>query len=109
MRVTGWFVVMLSLVCAQLTIAAEKKDAPLFDEKQMPADDQIEPSIVITEDKAIVIKEYRVKGQLYMIEIQPKKGRSYYLVDTDGDGSLETRRGEMSPDFLIPSWVLLKW
>lgn len=100
---------MLTLLLLSFAHGAETGEAPLFEKQQVPADDRIEPSIVITEDESITIKEYRVKGELYMIEIQPKKGRPYYLVDSDGDGSLDSRYGEMAPDFLIPSWIILKW
>lgn len=56
-----------------------------------------------------VISEFRINGQLYMIRVTPKKGVPYYLVDSDGDGKLETRWNELAPKLLIPSWVLLRW
>lgn len=55
------------------------------------------------------IDEFRVNGQLYMIRVNPSKGPSYYLVDADGDGSLETRQNDLAPDLLIPAWVLKRW
>lgn len=55
------------------------------------------------------ISELRINGQLYMIRVTPNKGPSYYLVDSDGDGSLETRRNELDSGLLIPSWVLKRW
>ncbi|MDH4274817.1 MAG: DUF2782 domain-containing protein, partial [Gammaproteobacteria bacterium] len=39
----------------------------------------------------------------------PHKGYPYYLVDSDGDGAFETRQTELSPDMLIPRWVLFKF
>ena len=68
----------------------------------------LEPGIVIAPDKKTTIKEYKVNGQTYMIVITPKKGIPYYLVDTDGDGNLETRH-EIGPNILIPSWVIMRW
>lgn len=56
-----------------------------------------------------LINEFRINGQLYMIRVTPQKGAPYYLVDSDGDGDLETRWNELAPDLLIPSWVLLRW
>jgi hypothetical protein len=74
-----------------------------------PVENQIlEPSVIITPNKKTTIKEYKVNGQVYMIVITPKKGVPYYLVDTDGDGNLETRH-EIGPNILIPSWVILRW
>jgi hypothetical protein len=55
------------------------------------------------------IEEYRAGGVLYMIKINPAKGVSYYLVDTDGDGNLETRYSDLQSGMLIPAWVLLRW
>lgn len=55
------------------------------------------------------VEEYRAGGVLYMIKINPAKGRSYYLVDTDGDGALETRYNDLQSGLLIPAWVLLRW
>lgn len=102
--------VMLGFMAQVHAAAPEEKEAPLYDSRQAaPEDERIEPSVVITEDESITIKEYRVKGELYMIEILPRKGRPYYLVDSDGDGSLDSRYGELTPNFLIPSWVILKW
>jgi len=56
-----------------------------------------------------VISEFRINGQLYMIRVTPKKGLPYYLVDSDGDGNLETRWNELAPELLIPAWVLKRW
>ena len=44
-----------------------------------------------------------------MIKVNPAKGVSYYLVDTDGDGNLETRYNDLQSGMLIPAWVLLRW
>ncbi len=55
------------------------------------------------------VEEYRLGGVLYMIKIMPTKGAPYYLVDTDGDGNLETRYNDLQVGLLIPAWVLLRW
>ena len=65
--------------------------------------------IRIYSDKNNMIKEYRANGRVYMIQITPKKGRPYYLVDADGDGEFDTRRNDLSPNLKIPSWVLFSW
>ena len=44
-----------------------------------------------------------------MIKVTPEKGFSYYLVDSDGDGRLDTRRNALEPNFLVPQWTLLRW
>ena len=64
--------------------------------------ESIEPEITIIQE------EYRANGQLYMIKITPDIGPSYYLMDTDGDGSLETTKHNLAnPE--VPNWILLEW
>ena len=75
----------------------------------LPAEDSLEPEVVISPSKDEQIREYRVNGQLYMIEITPTKGPVYYLVDMDGDGLLDTRQGGTESELVIPRWTLLKW
>lgn len=72
-------------------------------------DAELAPEITITERGDTTIEEYRLNGQLYMIKIVPKKGVPYYLVDSNGDGLMSRRFNDLSPGFLIPSWVLLRW
>jgi hypothetical protein len=55
------------------------------------------------------VEEYRMGGVLYMVKVNPVKGTSYYLVDSDGDGSLETRYSDRQSGLAIPAWVLLRW
>lgn len=67
------------------------------------------PGVTIIQRGQETIQEYRVGNQLYMVKMMPAKGAPYYLVDTDGDGSLETRRSDLDPDVLTPQWVLFRW
>lgn len=68
----------------------------------------VEPQVTIIRREREVIEEYRVGGQLYMVRITPQAGPAYFLIDTDGDGSLETRKHALSnPE--IPQWVLFRW
>lgn len=86
---------------------ARTQDTPAQDEKKEEEESGEKVRIKGGEDE--VISEFRINGQLYMIRVTPKKGVPYYLVDSDGDGKLETRWNELAPDLLIPSWVLLRW
>lgn len=76
-----------------------------------PTLEELESSgeVVIRGSESGLINEFRINGQLYMIRITPKKGLPYYLVDSDGDGNLETRWNDLAPELLIPAWVLLRW
>jgi len=67
------------------------------------------PEVTIRRVETGVIREFRLGGNLYMIEILPSVGPSYFLVDTGGDGRLETRYNDLDPRISIPAWVLLRW
>ena len=56
-----------------------------------------EPEVRIITRPQETVEEYRVGGALYMIKITPKQGVAYYLVDTDGDGNLETLKPSAAP------------
>lgn len=81
---------------------------PQQDAVDTPPNTELEPQVVIKRRGKDVIQEYRVNGHLYMVKITPSKGRPYYLIDTDGDGNLETYRNELA-DPIVPQWPLLRW
>ena len=47
-----------------------------------------------TEANGDVVAEYRIQGQLRMVRVQPQRGPTYYLVDSNGDGRLDSSKGE---------------
>ena len=59
--------------------------------------------VTIEGSKPGIVEELRVNGQLYAIRVTPKHGVPYYLVDSDGDGNLETRKNDTDSDLLIPA------
>lgn len=67
-----------------------------------------QPEVRIIRKKEAVIEEYRVNGRLRFIKITPSIGNPYYMVDTDGDGVLETREDNFSNP-PINQWILLEW
>jgi len=67
-----------------------------------------EPEVTIIRRKETLIEEYRHGGTVYMIKITPKRGYPYYLIDSDGDGSLETRRNELDNPEVV-QWRLFSW
>ncbi|MGV6850600.1 MAG: DUF2782 domain-containing protein [bacterium] len=76
-------------------------------EKIRPADD-FAPTVNITTKDDRIIEEYRVKGSIVMVRVTPKRGAPYYLVDTDGDGSLDSRTSDL--DVVQPvMWKLFNW
>jgi len=74
-----------------------------------PAGESVEPQVTIVQHEKETVEEFRIHNQLYMIKVTPKKGKPYYLVDSDGDGKLDSRSNELDPKILIPAWVIFKW
>ncbi|UYG07463.1 DUF2782 domain-containing protein [Halomonas sp. M4R1S46] len=66
----------------------------------------VEPDITIRQEEDRTIREYRVNGELYAIEIRPSTGPSYYLVDHDGDGNFERQQGDR---IAVPQWVIKRF
>lgn len=66
----------------------------------------VTPDITIRQEDDRTIREYRVNGQLYAIEIQPAVGPAYYLVDHDGDGDFTRHQSER---IAVPEWVLKRF
>lgn len=97
--------VVLFLLCVAPLWAQDVIQQQTVDE----AEEVLEPKVTIHEDGRGVIEEYRLNGSLYMIKVTPSMGLPYYLIDTDGDGELESRRNELDPDVMIPAWMILRW
>ena len=63
-------------------------------------------SVVIRAGDDRTIKEYRIGGFLYAIQVIPKIGPPYYLVAADNQGNFFRTD---KPEMLIPSWTLFEW
>ena len=73
------------------------------------SDETLEPEVTIIQRQEQTVEEYRINGQLYMVKVTPRKGFAYYLLDTDGDGDLDSRQDELSPRLMVPHWVIMRW
>jgi hypothetical protein len=70
----------------------------------------LEPDVRIVRREGATVTEYRVNGRLRAIKVQPDGDfPPYFLFDTDGNGTLESRRNRFDPDLLIPHWVIFSW
>lgn len=69
----------------------------------------IEPEVTIIQREDAEIEEYRHNGRLYMVKVTPRVGKPYYLVDSTGDGRLESRRSQLYDDNIVPQWILFSW
>ncbi|MFP4245394.1 MAG: DUF2782 domain-containing protein [Ectothiorhodospira sp.] len=82
---------------------------PLLDDSDQVNRELLEPQVTITRQGGTRISEYRIQGELYMLRVEPEGAPTYYMVDADGDGRLESRMNELDPRILIPSWVLFRF
>lgn len=78
------------------------------DEAPPRPEEMAEPTVTIRRRGSDTIEEYRINGRLYMVKITPSKGFPYYLIDNDGDGSLETRRNDLDNPPTV-QWRILSW
>lgn len=69
----------------------------------------IEPEVTIIHREKAVVEEYRLNGRLYMVKVTPSVGKPYYLVDKDGNGTLESRMSDIYNNNMVPQWVLFSW
>ena len=84
-------------------------DAP---EKPLPPkvqDEQLEPTVTIREEENQTVEEYRYNGVVYMVKVTPKRGIPYYLVDSDGDGNLETVPDKGIAPVQPVHWKIKEW
>lgn len=112
MKINADLKILLSctLLFSQPAFAEEKLEVPppppeILEEEQKHLP---EPEVTIIKRKKATIEEYRVNGQLRYAKITPTSGPAYYMVDTDGDGLLDTRHDDLrNPP--VQQWILWKW
>jgi biopolymer transport protein ExbD len=107
--VTIWLVLLVALAAQAANQREELDILELPPEPETePREDDGEVQVTIIRRKDAVIEEYRVNGTVRAIKVTPTYGEPYYLVDTDGDGSLE-RSSSLSDGLLIPTWIIHSW
>jgi hypothetical protein len=92
--------------------AAETIDVPPpppLPPKAIPPDDLAIPTVTIRREDGQIFEEYRVNGALTMIRVTPKKGLTYYLMDTTGDGDLETKWYENEGGIKPVYYKIFEW
>jgi len=104
------------LFASSLTLPAFAEDRKPVDDAVVPpppprvqSGEAIEPDVTIIEKDEQRIEQYSINGQVYAAKITPVSGPAYYLIDTDGDGSLETRRNDIERNLQVPQWILFSW
>ena len=102
------FSLMMSAAAEERT---DLEDVPEPPELPTPVQsgEPIEPEVTIIKKEGATISEYRINGRLYMIKVTPSVGKPYYLIDNDGDGSLESRVNDIYSNITVPQWILFQW
>ena len=83
-------------------------------EQEMPelpdlsADPAMEPQVTIKKGDEETIEEYRVNGQLYMINVIPRIGKPYFLLNKRSPVG-EIHRGDMESGVSVPMWQLYRF
>ena len=75
---------------------------------QVETGEVVEPDVTIIETEGGQIQQYSVNGHVYMVRIVPSHGPPYYLLDLDGDGTMDVRQ-DGPQDISVPQWVLFSW
>lgn len=97
--------ILATLITSPLMAADETPTSP---PPPLPDEPLPEPEVTIIHGEDKTIEEYRVNGQVRFVKITPKKGKPYYMIDTDGDGQLDKRDDNLdNPP--INQWILLRW
>lgn len=106
---------LTAALSAQLGIALGQDAPPPVPYPEAPAipsasyqGETVEPEVTILETDKGIVYEYRVRGQLYMVRIQPPVGPPYFLLDTNGDGQMDVQQDRVWNNS-IPQWVLFSW
>ncbi len=87
------------------TSAAPRAEPPPLPEEEA----ELQPEVVIRKRGSNTVEEYRINGRLYKVRVKPPGGAPYFLIDTDGDGLMDTRRTDLNAEIVVPQWVLFRW
>ena len=108
-------VLLLSAAYAPPGLAQSEAPVPPAEEApippklpNLPSEDSA-PTVNIRRDEKTgdVIEEYRTNGRLQMVKVTPQRGKPYQIIDTDGDGKLDSHdyEGNVRPVY----WTLFEW
>ena len=99
-----------SLLLAGPLQAQESLPAPVpLPPPVLQSGEALEPEVTIIREEKKTVYEYRVNGQLYMVKVEPKVGKPYYFLDSDGDGQLDIHQTGKPGNAAINQWLLFRW
>jgi uncharacterized protein DUF2782 len=113
------FLLTVMLLSAALVAEAQSQARPLppgsrpLEEPPPPPivepDPALQPQVTIRREEDKEIAEYRVNGKLYMVRVTPRNGKAYTMIDHKGDGSFSKQDNTLTPNLVVPQWVLLEF
>jgi len=112
----NYFLILLSITFFSFSLIsfATEEAAPVTEEKQLKPDDDkenplenVDINIIKRHDR--IIETHSVRGIVYKVKVIPKSGPAYYLYDTDGNGSLETRSNKELSETTVQQWKIFEW
>lgn len=113
------FLITVLLLSAALAAEAQSQARPLppgsrpLEEPPPPPlvepDPALQPQVTIRREEDKEIAEYRVNGKLYMVRVTPKNGKPYTMIDHKGDGTFSKQDNTLTPNLVVPQWVLLEF
>ena len=99
-------VAVFLLLCAAAAANAQPKLEPLPEPLPPPEiAGPDEPAVRIPVQKEDRVEELREGGRIVMLKVTPPNGRSYYLVDTTGNGNW-MRRDPLDDGVRVPMWPI---
>lgn len=109
------FLFLCLALTTQISFAEKEKEpfAAVPEPPELPlpvqSGETLEPDITIIRKGKKTIQEFRKNGELYMVKIIPAIGPAYYLIDTDGDGTMDVRGSDLDKGTQINQWKLFEW
>jgi hypothetical protein len=85
-------------------VAPEPPELP----PQVESGEALEPEVTIIKSEEKTVEEYRIDGKLVLVKITPAAGPAYYLVDSDGDGTLDTQEDDPR-SASVQQWKIFSW
>jgi len=112
-----WKVLAVSMALGLTTVSsltlAQQEDKNLATPPPIPPkvpNEELAPTVVITEKEGERIEEYSRNGRVYMVKITPVKGPAYWYMDENGDGQLELQTQDKGHGPVRPVyWKLKEW
>ena len=99
------------LAALALNVAAQTRPPKLEPIPEPPPappgvlNESLEPQVTITRRGEDKVEEFRISGKLYMMKVTPPHGVSYYMLDSNGDGSW-VRQDSRDSGLRVPMWVI---